>query len=158
MLIIDTELRPSSIHGIGLFTKQPLRKGQIIWVMHRNLDGCLTKDEWSSLPLPAKNYLHTYMYWSSKLNKYVACLDNSRHMNHSESPNTMSVYFASRGDIPKEMVEFTPFTGEQWSAIEFDEGFVISINDIAAGEELSCNYNQDFPDLGGASTLEFLKL
>lgn len=157
MLIINTEVKPSVIHGTGLFTKQRLMKGQIIWVLHKNFDQAFTKQAWEMLPLPARNYLRTYMYWSERLQRYVACLDDSRHMNHSESPNTEAVYFARLDEVPPGMKDSAHLTQEQWDMVDVLEGFVITTKEIAENEELSCNYNLDFPDLGGAGTLDFLK-
>ncbi len=157
MLIINTEVRPSSIHGTGLFTLEKLHKGQIIWALHKDLDCAFKKSDWDILPEPAKAYLRTYMYWSERLQRYVACLDNSRHMNHDEAPNTESVYFNNLDEIPHAMHESARMTPEQWQMINVIEGFVITTRDVDAHEELSCNYNLDFPDYGGAGTLDFLR-
>jgi hypothetical protein len=97
------------------------------------------------------------MYWSERLQCYVACLDNSRHMNHDEAPNTESVYFNSFAEIPHAMRESARMTQQQWQMINVIEGFVITTRSVDAHEELSCNYNLDFPDYGGAGTLDFLR-
>lgn len=157
MLIINTEVKASKIHGTGLFTLDKLHKGQIIWAMHKDLDCAFKKSAWDALPAPARDYLRTYMYWSERLQNYVACLDNSRHMNHDEDPNTVSIYFNSIDDIPHDMRESARMTKEQWGMINVVEGFVITTRDVDAHEELSCNYNLDFPDHGGAGTLDFLQ-
>lgn len=157
MLIINTECRLSSVHGTGLFTLENLHKGQIIWAMHPNLDSAIKKSEWDILPTAAKNYLATYMYWSERLQCYVTCLDNSRHMNHSKTPNTETIYFNSLDEVPQNMRESARMTMAQWQMINIIEGFVITSRDIDAHEEILCNYHLDFPDLGGAGTLDFLK-
>lgn len=157
MLIINTEVKPSEIHGTGLFTTETLYEGQIIWVMHKSFDVAFTKQDWDLLPDPAKNYLRTYMYWSERLHLYVGCLDNSRHMNHSKVPNTVSIYFNHFEDIPPAMRDSARFTRDQWKMVEVVEGFVITTRPVQAHEELSCDYTQDFPDFGGAGTLDFLK-
>lgn len=157
MLIINTEVRPSFIHGTGLFTTERLHKGQIIWVMHKSFDTAFTRKEWELLPEPAKNYMRTYMYWSELLQRYVACIDNSRHINHCESPNTESVYFKELNDVPPFMRDSARMTDEQWKMVELIEGFVVTTKVIEANEELSCDYRVDFPDFGGAGTLDFLK-
>lgn len=156
MLIIKTEVRPSSIHGLGLFAAENLQQGQIIWVLHKKFDCTFTKSEWDLLPCPARTYLHTYMYWSSRLNKYVACLDNSRHMNHCESPNTESIYFDSLAELSPKLRDSARMTPQQWELVDPVEGFVITTKAVAKDEELSCNYHVDFPDYGGAGTLDFL--
>lgn len=157
MLIINTEVKPSSIHGTGLFAAEKLHEGQIIWVRHVNFDCAFTKKEWELLPSPAKEYLRIYMYWSARQEKYVACLDNSRHMNHSVSPNTKSVDYKSLVDVPAFMLDSARLTDEQWSLVDVLEGFVVTTRAVDKFEELSCNYNLDFPDHGGAGTLDFLQ-
>jgi SET domain-containing protein len=157
MLLIDTEVKPSSIHGTGLFSKEKLFKEQVIWVMHKNFDCAFTKHEWDLLPKPAKNYLQTYMYWSERLKKYVGCIDDSRHMNHSESPNTKSIYFNTLNEVPPFMRDSARMKNEQWDIIEILEGFVVTTQAIEPSEELLCNYKLDFPDFGGAGTLDFLQ-
>lgn len=157
MLIINTEVNQSPIHGTGLFTTEKLSEGQVIWVMHKSFDGAFTKHEWEMLPIPAKNYLQTYMYWSMRLERYVACLDNSRHMNHSDSPNTITVYFNNLNEVPRAMRESTRMTDEQWQIVNLPEGLVITTKEVLPHEELLCNYHIDFPDFGGAGTLNFLE-
>lgn len=158
MMIINTEVKPSSIHGTGLFTAEALLEGQIIWVMHKKFDCTFSKQEWDLLPPPAKHYLHMYMYWSTRLNQYVGCLDNSRHMNHTEAPNTKAVYFDELAELSPTLRASARMSEEQWTLVDVQEGFVITTRPIANGEELLCNYNFDFPDLGGAGTLDFLKM
>jgi SET domain-containing protein len=31
MLLFETELRPSPIHGIGVFLLEPVRAGEVVW-------------------------------------------------------------------------------------------------------------------------------
>lgn len=154
MLVIDTAVRPSSVHGTGLFCQEALPEGRLIWVLHKNFDPMFSAEEWLLLPVPAKEYLRTYMYWSLKHKKYVACLDNSRFMNHSSSPNTKSVFFSNIESLPAHIKNTLSY--EQWLQIDIIEGFVVAAKNIEANEEILCDYHNDFPDLGGAGTDKFL--
>jgi len=149
MLIIETEIKKSPIHGMGLFTSLALKKGQIIWVLHKNCDAIISLHEWQMLIKPAQDYLATYMYWSTKKKKYVACLDNGRFMNHADNPNTKTAFFNSLLDIPPDILETTRMSSLQWEMVDISEGFTVALSDIKAGEELTSNYDIDFPDEGG---------
>ncbi|WP_116090783.1 SET domain-containing protein [Sphingomonas crusticola] len=90
MMIVETELKPSGIHGIGIFLLQPVRRGDLIWQYDSRIDRVYTKDEIASLPPPMQAYLHTYSTWHAQTGLWVLCGDNGRHFNHSETPNTIS--------------------------------------------------------------------
>ena len=38
MLMVNTELRQSAIHGIGTFLSEPVRAGQLIWRFDESID------------------------------------------------------------------------------------------------------------------------
>jgi SET domain-containing protein len=150
LLIIPTVIKPSLIHGTGLFAIKKLLKNQIIWALHRNFDSCFSKQEWELLPKNAKKYLYTYMYWSERKQKYIGCIDNARFMNHSLTPNTKMIYINNITEIPKSILDLTGLSKQQWELVDLTESIVISTKDIELEEELVCNYDLDFPDYGGA--------
>ena len=90
MMIVETELKPSGIHGIGVFLLQPVRKGDLIWQYDSRIDRVYGKDEVASLPQHIQTYLQTYSTWHEMTGLWVLCGDNGRHFNHSDSPNTAS--------------------------------------------------------------------
>lgn len=155
MLIINTKITESPIHGLGLYTLEDLVKGQIVWMLHKGFDAVYDQKEWNMLIKPTQDYLRIYMYWSRKKKKYVACLDNARFMNHSLEANTHSEYYNNLTDIPEHIFDKARMTKEKWALVDLSEGFTIASRDICAGEELSANYNIDFPDDGGESS-EFM--
>lgn len=115
MLIVRTKLRQSGIHGLGVFADEPIKKGQKIWEMHEEWCSMFTKQEKARLPKIAQDFLDIYAYESSHyLGKIILGIDNDRFMNHSDAPNT----------------DFSHPT----------DGF--AIKDIAAGEEITCNYKE----------------
>ena len=73
----------------------------------------------NGLPEPARGELQRYLYLDERSEKYIFCLDNARFMNHSEKPNTESVFPASD-----------------------HFGHDVASRDIAAGEELTCDYRE----------------
>lgn len=124
MLTVKTVLKPSSIHGLGVFADEPIKKGQIIWEAEYLLDLILSEKELERLPAAARDYIKCYGN-TSKQHKGMIVVDfgNGRYMNHSDTPNT----------------DFKTETG-------------IAIRDIAVGEEITCDYSEYEDDTMGLHT------
>ncbi len=90
MMMVDTELRMSPIHGIGVFLLEPVKKGDVIWRFDSRIDRVYSDDEIKSLPERAQRFMRMYSTYSSATKLWVLCGDNGRHFNHSKTPNTMS--------------------------------------------------------------------
>ena len=99
MMMVDTELRPSPIHGIGVFLLEPVRRGQPIWRFDSRIDRVYAEDEIASLPERVRRFLRTYSTWHAETGLWVLCGDNGRHFNHSDEPNTVSMGIAFGEDI-----------------------------------------------------------
>ena len=115
MMMVDTELRPSPIHGLGAFLLVPVKRGDLIWRFDSRIDRIYTEDEIASLPPHAQSYLRTYSTWHATTGLFVLCGDNGRYFNHAADPTTVS------------------------NAISFGEDR--AIRDLAAGEELTSDYH-----------------
>jgi uncharacterized protein len=115
MLLVKTYLDRSGIHGIGLFAVEPIRKGTVLWRLDPRIDVQLTPDEIEQLALPAREQIRKYTYRDQVLGRYVLCGDDARFFNHAEDPNCI--------DIP-----------------DARGGTTVAKRDIAAGEELTCDY------------------
>jgi uncharacterized protein len=120
MLLVKTRLGSSAIEGIGLFAAAAIPKGTVTWRFIAGFDQLFTAAQIDKLPEPARGELRRYVYLDERSGKYVFCLDNARFMNHSEKPNTESVF--PDGD---------------------HFGHDVATRDIAAGDELTCDY-RDF--------------
>jgi SET domain-containing protein len=90
MMMCETELRPSPIHGIGVFLLEPVKAGQIIWRFDSRIDRIYAQAEVLSLPESMQRFIETYSTWHDGLKLWILCGDNGRHFNHSGTPNTMS--------------------------------------------------------------------
>ena len=99
MLMVETELRASPIHGIGVFLLEPVRKGQLIWRFDSRIDRVFSNAELDEMPEPLQRYLKTYSTLHEALNLWVLCGDNGRHFNHSDAPNTRSLGIAFGDDV-----------------------------------------------------------
>jgi hypothetical protein len=51
MMLVETELKPSTIHGFGVFLTQPIHKGELIWRFDSRIDLVYTEEEIATLPL-----------------------------------------------------------------------------------------------------------
>jgi SET domain-containing protein len=90
MMMVQTELRPSPIHGLGVFLLEPVRQGGLIWRFDARIDRVYSPDEIASLPAHVQDYLRVYSTFHEGAGVYVLCGDNGRFFNHSETPSTVS--------------------------------------------------------------------
>lgn len=120
-----TEVRPSSLHGLGVFAKQDIPKGTLWWHARPGKDLILISREQfevlrTSFVSPTSdgllNSLYTYSYYSADHEALVLILDNARYTNHSATPNSAEY------EMEKEIGS-------------------IAVRDIRAGEEILENYN-----------------
>jgi len=113
MLLIKTSLRSSSIHGLGCFTEEKIKEGQVVWQYDERVDLRLPVQQMAEFPVPFQDFLTMYGYTEMHAGEKVVilCVDHSRHINHSENPNL--------SDTPTQS---------------------IALRDIEAGEELTCDY------------------
>ena len=110
MLLVPTVLAPSPIQGIGLFTPSPIAAGTTIWVFDPTVDWRLGAHEIESFPEPYRGRLREWSYEEAG-GAFVVCGDSAKFMNHSFDPNCL--------DAPD---------------------VTLARRDIAAGEELTCDY------------------
>jgi uncharacterized protein len=115
MLLVKTYLDRSLIHGIGLFAAEPIRKGTVVWRRSSAIDVVLSPDQIEALSPPAREQIRKYTYRDRVLGGHVLCGDDARFLNHTEDPNCR--------DLP-----------------DADGGATVAARDIAAGEELTCDY------------------
>lgn len=99
MMLVQTELRPSPIHGLGVFLLEPVVKGQVIWRYDSRIDRVYSSEEIDSLPRHVQLYLRTYSTWHEDTGLYVLCGDNGRFFNHADEPNTTSTGVSFGDDI-----------------------------------------------------------
>lgn len=119
MFIINTYIARSAIEGVGVFAAENLKKGQRISKFEPDFDRLVATAEYESAPPHLKALLDRYAFPHPQKPEYIVYeVDNSRFMNHSETPNT----------------EYSDFAAGT------------ALRDIAAGEELTCNYNDFFTE------------
>lgn len=99
MLMVETELRPSSIHGIGTFLLEDVKAGQLIWRFDSRIDRIFSNAELATLPERLQAFLVMYSTFHQESGLWVLCGDNGRHFNHSAEPNTISLGVAFGDDV-----------------------------------------------------------
>jgi SET domain-containing protein len=99
MMMVETELRASPIHGIGVFVTERVRAGDLIWRFDGRIDRVFSSEEMREMPERLQRFLRTYSTLHGDLNLWVLCGDNGRHFNHSDEPNTRSLGIAFGEDI-----------------------------------------------------------
>lgn len=115
MMTIRCYLAPSSIEGLGVFAAEPLRQGSVAWRYDPRFDLTFPKDILFTQPPHVQEFLERYTYvHHENLDLLVLDGDEGRFMNHAEQPN----------------LDFSgPLVG-------------VAVRDIAAYEELTCDYTQ----------------
>jgi uncharacterized protein len=113
MMLIATYVGPSAINGIGVFTKEPITKGQEVWHFETELSLVIEPEKLSALPSPVRKFVKKYAFRHPKSpENLILEADDGRFMNHSIKPNL---------DLSSKM-----------------KG--IALRDIDIDEELTCNY------------------
>lgn len=111
MLLVNAFAGPSRIHGTGLIAREFIAAGTLVWELRPGFDLELTREEVERLSSYSQEQVRRYIYIDVITGKYVLCSDDAKFMNHSDSPNTRTA-------------------GTQ----------TVAVHDIAAGEELTCDY------------------
>ena len=121
MLVVKTQVKPSSIEGRGLFAAEHIQKGTVIWRFDPTVDCVYTKEEIMNLPEPKRSEILSlkYSYISRDIGKYVDCGDDAKYINHSDTPNLI--------------------VGKRVRGQESDG---IAARDIEAGEEITYDYRE----------------
>lgn len=119
MLLISTDLAPSRIHGLGVFTRHAVAAGTPVWRFQPGFDATFGPEALHALPDPAREFLRHYAYLDAATSAYVLNADHGRFMNHSEDPNT----------------GLGPASGDPGDVV-----VTVALRDLPAGTELTCDY------------------
>jgi len=118
MFIYKTSLKPSPIHGLGVFAWKGIRKGSVVYQHRPELDQIFSANEFANLDRRDQALILHYGGLDKRLNRYRLPYDNLRFLNHSDTPNLVYVVATDQ---------------------------IVALRAIAAGEELTQNY-RDFED------------
>ena len=116
MMLVKTRVGPSSIHGMGLFAFDFIPRGTPIWRFQPGFDHDFSPEQFAALPPIARDHTRWFCFVSKIDGHVILSGDHACFINHSENHNT---------GAPPDAV--TPVT-------------TVALRDIAAGEEITCNY------------------
>ena len=120
MMTVRCYLAPSSIEGLGIFCRDPIKAGQMIWQTDPLMDMRIPIDRLPAYPEHVREFIERYAYIDVKdHSQLVLESDEGRFMNHSDTPNT-------------------DFKGTD---------FGYALVDIPAGVEITCDYREIGDDL-----------
>ena len=105
MMMVETELRASGIHGIGVFVTERVKAGDLVWRFDSRIDRVFADEELADMPPRLQHFLRTYSTLHGQMKLWVLCGDNGRHFNHSDKPNTRSLGIAFGDDVAAEDIE-----------------------------------------------------
>ena len=96
MLTIKTTVRPSVIHGNGVFAEQRVLPGETVWQFAPIFDRVIADEDLVDAPQAFREFLDMYAYRSMDMNgDLILSCDNARYLNHSPKPNTRELPFHS---------------------------------------------------------------
>lgn len=101
MLLVRTYLDKSTIHGLGVFAGEFIRKGTRVWRFVEGFDRVWSPREFAKLPKPARDYVLRYGYRVD--GEVLLTCDHDHHMNHSADANTYwhNGHMVAKRDIAK---------------------------------------------------------
>jgi hypothetical protein len=116
MMLIETQVRPSGIHGLGLFAVRLVPRGTPVWKFERGFDHDFSPAQFAALPALARQHTRWFCFVSMVNGHVILSGDHACFINHSTNPNT----------------------GAPPSAVP--PVVTVALRDIGAGEEITCNY------------------
>lgn len=115
MIHFDYKLERSKHHGVGLFTKQDLKKGDVVYTASPLLDVNITKEQFDALSEQEQNECKWWGYFDEETSMWHVDFDVSKFLNHSYDANITR-------------------------SSEHAGVCLVALRDITAGEELVQNY------------------
>ena len=88
MFLIDTYLDKSKINGVGVFSKENIKKGEKIKEERPEFEMEFDKNKLPQMPLALAKLIDTHAY-ERRLNSNILVLglDNEKYLNHSDNPS-----------------------------------------------------------------------
>jgi len=116
MMLIETRLEASRIHGLGLVAVRLVPCGAPVWKFQAGFDHDFSPEQFVALPELARQHTRHFCFVSKIDGHVILSGDHACFINHSVAPNTGAPANAAQPVV------------------------TIALRDIAAGEEITCNY------------------
>src|ERR1700756_4863766 len=88
MMLIETRVRPSGIHGLGLFTVKFVPRGQPVWRFEPSFDQDFSPAQFAALPALTRARVRWFSFVSQLNGHFILSGDHACFINHSSAPNT----------------------------------------------------------------------
>lgn len=82
MIHVKYKLKESGLHGVGLFSDQEIKAGDLVYTPNSLLDVDLTPEEFSTLSPSEQKEVAYYGYWNVHTNKWHVAFEAIRFLNH----------------------------------------------------------------------------
>jgi SET domain-containing protein len=115
MIHIKYKLKESGLHGIGLYSDQDIKQGELIYTASPLLDLNITQKQFDLLDQKEKDEILWWGFFDQPSQMWHVDFDVSKFINHSYEPTV---------------------TQDE----NHDEAYLLATRDIRAGEELAQNY------------------
>lgn len=109
------KLQVSDLHGVGLFTAQDIRAGELVYTASPLLDLNITQQQFDTLTQKEKDEILWWGFFDEPSQKWHVDFDVSKFINHSYNATVAQ-------------------------ASGHDEAYLVATRDIHNGEELTQNY------------------
>src|SRR3954453_295713 len=86
MLKVQTYLDRSAVHGTGLFAKQAIKRGTVVWRLDTRCDRLVSEAEYEAMPEPLQCELFEH-HATTYAGLRILYGDDARFFNHSAKPN-----------------------------------------------------------------------
>jgi SET domain-containing protein len=115
MMHIKYKIDKSTLHGVGIFTEQDIKKGDLIFTASPVLDVNITQEQFDSLQESEQKEIKHWGFFDEPSQKWHVDFDRIHFINHSYDANTTQDFSIS-------------------------EAHLTAVRGIQAGEELTQNY------------------
>jgi SET domain-containing protein len=119
MYLVRTEIRPSEIHGVGVFALEPIAKGQTVWRYDLFFDIRVTDFQFACAPKIMQEHIQKRGY-RDEGGFWIMDGGHNQFVNHSEDPNCV--------------------VSPDWESTGVES--MVAARDIAVGEELTECYHE----------------
>src|SRR3954449_13205554 len=86
MLKVQTYLDRSAVHGTGLFAKQAIKRGTVVWRLDTSCDRLVSEAEYEAMPEPLQCELFEH-HATTYAGLRILYRDDARFFNHSSEMN-----------------------------------------------------------------------
>lgn len=121
MMTVKTYLKEVEGKGLGLFSTENIKKGDVVYEDDKLLSKIIPDSVVESLGAIQKEFIHKYASYMKENDSWYLCLDDARFFNHSDTPNTFYD------------------TGTYW---EGGKGGCVATEDIPSETEITSDYRQ----------------